>query len=384
MKTVKWEVSPDIWTWILDATDLSDELAAQAKPWIDHDKTPTLKQLEKFGKKIHVPFAYFLLKRPPREDYSLLEYRTVNSVEIQKMSRNLFDVSCNMTDIQEWMRGYHFDNEDGEKLFVGSIDQDFPICEAAVIVRGHLKIEKTWFKSDRCFDKIQAFKYLRDCMSEIGVVVMTSGIVGNNARRALNVEEFRAFALVDKYAPLIFINGKDSIEGKIFSILHEFVHIVVGANNLHNVEHDVAKFYNPIEIFCNGVAAEILVPVDIFKEKWNENKNELSVKISQLSAYFKCSQTVIARRAFDCHFINSEIYKKLISEAKKLVAILKDKRGGDYYKTAAARIDKYFLLALYNSVKEGKTFLRDACLLSNTNRTSFFELVRTVHGGLDD
>ena len=45
---------------------------------------------------------------------------------------------------------------------------------------------------------------------------MMSGIVGNNTHRPLNIDEFRAFSVIDEYAPLIFINSNDSINGKLF------------------------------------------------------------------------------------------------------------------------------------------------------------------------
>ena len=35
------------------------------------------------------------------------------------------------------------------------------------------------------------------------------------------------FTLIDAYAPLIFINAADSESGRVFSLLHEFVHIVI-------------------------------------------------------------------------------------------------------------------------------------------------------------
>ena len=56
--------------------------------------------------------------------------------------------------------------------------------------------------------------------------------------------------------------------------------------------------------------------------------------------------------------------------------------GGDYYRTAASRIDQRFFRLLISSVYEGKTLYSDAFRLTNTNRSTFTNLVESVGGGL--
>jgi len=53
-------------------------------------------------------------------------------------------------------------------------------------------------------------------MSAAGVIVITGGIVRNNTRRALDIHEFRSFAMVDTIAPLIFVNTNDSYDRQFF------------------------------------------------------------------------------------------------------------------------------------------------------------------------
>ena len=49
-------------------------------------------------------------------------------------------------------------------------------------------------------DAREAFNYIRRQLEVCGVVVMMSGIVGKNTHRTLDVDEFRAFAMVDDWA----------------------------------------------------------------------------------------------------------------------------------------------------------------------------------------
>lgn len=61
---------------------------------------------------------------------------------------------------------------------------------------------------------------------------MQKGGAGLGTNRPLEVNELRAFVLLDDYAPLIFINQKDSYTARIFSLIHEFIHILHGTDEL--------------------------------------------------------------------------------------------------------------------------------------------------------
>ena len=218
---------------------------------------------------------------------------------------------------------------------------------------------------------------------------MMSGIVGNNTHRPLDIKEFRAFAIVDEYVPLIFINANDSINGKLFSLLHEFTHICLGENSLFNDRFSTATYVNKTESICNAVAAEIMVPLDLFIIEWGNTiaKYEIEKSIEILAGKFKCGQTVIARKAYDNGKIDYRIYHSI---AQKAVEIYNDQvkrrkeqgSGGDFYRTAASRIDRRFFNLLLNSVQEGKTLYTDAFRLTNTNRSTFMSLAENVGGVL--
>ena len=135
---------------------------------------------------------------------------------------------------------------------------------------------------------------------------------------------------------------------------------------------------------CNAVAAEILVPSEIFINLWNNMVNKsVYEKIKKIASIFRCGTTVIARRALDNGYIRLDIYNKIAEEAVKYYIENEESKstnGGDYYITAASRYDNRFLIALDNSIHEGKTQFTDAYRLTNTNRKTFSKLLDKVRG----
>ena len=219
----------------------------------------------------------------------------------------------------------------------------------------------------------------------IGILVMVNGVVGQNTHRPLSIQEFRAFTLLDEYAPLIFINSKDSPNGKLFSLLHEAAHIWMGKDNFYNDRYGNANGVSDLEVICNAIAAEILVPNDIFAIEWNKrNDLEWNVeKIKVLSRFFKCGATVIARRALDNKLITKDEYDAIAKEAVEYFNQQKAEKistGGNFYNNIAVKNDKRFVLALNSSMYEGTTQFTEVYRLTNTNRKTFSKLVEQIRG----
>lgn len=382
---VKVNVSQDVLSWIMAQIDL-ETISAQVKEnllnWYSGTKQPTYNQIEVASKSTGIPFGYFFLKTPPEEDLSLLNYRTVDSIELAKPSRELVDTIHYMEEIQDWAKTDALANGGYKLNFVGYNSKDTNVKKIASDIRTVLKLQENWFAKLKYNE--EPFNFIRNAISNAGVIVMLSGIVRNNTRRTLSINEFRAFALVDDIAPVIFINSNDSKGAKLFSLLHEFVHICIGENSFFNGDINNGKV-SRIEQICNAVAAEILVPNDIFKIKWDENFDQNKENtINVLSKFFKCGETVIARRALDNRFINEKLYYKVADQAKENFAAFKRKQkenpGGNYYNNMSSRIDHVFFNKLLSSVFEGRTQYSEAFKLTNTNRASFSEMVIRAGG----
>jgi len=383
MPSVHVDIAPEVIDWVIhSATDVSNDVDVLDKliKWQNGIKKPTFSQIESVSKKTRIPLGYFLLQSPPVEDFPILQYRTIDSITTQNPSRNLVDTINDMESTQEWMRDYLIDYGYGQLSFVGSCKNENDKKNIVENILNMLGLAVNWHEKVK--NKDEAFKFFRKRFENAGILVMMSGIVGGNTRRKLDIEEFRAFTLYDEYAPLIFINANDSPSAKLFSLLHEGAHLWLGINNLYNDRYGNAANVSSIEVLCNAVAAEILVPSEKFRAEWGNLKNKpLSSKVQQLSNTFKCGAIVIARKALDYRYISKSDYKTIVDETIQRYNEMREKAsGGDYYITNASRIDNRFLIALDSSTKEGKTQYTDAYRLTNTNRKTFSTLVDEVRG----
>ena len=381
-------VSKDILDWVISRIrmeDISTTVAQRLLQWYNGEKTPTFNQVEEASRATGIPLGYFFLTIPPKEELPLLDYRTVDSLELQKPSRNLVDTIHNMEQIQEWAKEELVRSGASVLPFVGSLKNSNQTSQFVSKVRALLGLSIDWFTSSKTPD--DSFRHIRSRISDAGVIVMMNGIVGNNTHRPLAIDEFRAFALVDNYAPLVFINSNDSISGRLFSLLHELVHILIGKNSFYNDRYSAHGQVNPAETICNAVAAEILVPDALFVSKWNETitQNDAEAAITSLARFFKCGTTVIARKALDHGFITKQLYAKVAQLAVQMYDELrkkaKESSGGDFYKTAVSRIDQRFFRMLVGSVAEGRTLHSEAFRLTNTTRSTFHELREQAGGG---
>ena len=383
MAVVRVSIEPSILNWVINNVSFDDigyERSQTLSDWIAGKKAPTFNQIETFSRASHIPLGYFFLKNPPAEVFPILNYRTIGSVADDNLSRNLADTIHNMESVQIWMRDYLLSVGNDKSSIVSSASINDPIITVANKIRTDLGLQNDW--ATQTTDPWDAFKYFRKAMENAGILIMMNGVVGNNTHRKLNIEEFRAFILIDEYAPLIFINANDSDAGRLFSLVHEGVHIWIGEEELYNDRYNINFNISPLETFCNAVTAEILVPNGLFITEWNKSNTPVLARIKSLASHFSCGEMVIARRAFDNKFISKEEYKNITSLIiegynKKT----KKNPGGDYYNTNLTRIDRNFLLALDNSIHEGKTQYTDAFRLTHTTRATFPQVVQRMKDG---
>ena len=197
------------------------------------------------------------------------------------------------------------------------------------------------------------------------------------------MKEFRAFTLIDTHAPLIFINTTDTANGRLFSLLHETVHVWLGKNSLFNNPEWSDEHVSLLEQKCNAIAAELLVPVVDFSEVW-ASSIPIEDMIERAARHFRCSEAVILRRAYEMKRIPQDVYARMLALQKERFehakAHQKKSSGGDFYNTLLSNLDHRFLAALERSVIQGNTQDTDAYRLTATNRRTYKGVLERMGG----
>ncbi|MFH9416199.1 ImmA/IrrE family metallo-endopeptidase [Streptomyces rochei] len=220
----------------------------------------------------------------------------------------------------------------------------------------------------------EALRGLIDRIENAGVLVMVNGIVGADTHRKLNPREFRGFALTDPVAPLIFINGADTKAAQIFTMVHELAHVYLGESALSDAA--LAKqTNNTAELWCNRVAAEVLVPLTDLRREYRGTPTDS--ELSRLARRYRVSTLVVLKRIFDARFLTWEDYQeRYAAELSRVMAILKageGNSGGDFYNTHPLRLSRQFARAVITDTLEGGTQFRDAYKLLGTRKHQTFQ-----------
>ena len=370
---VEININNNILVWAIERAGFNIDEVSRKIPsfssWLTGKKKPTLKQLETFSQKVHLPFGYLFLETPPDEKLPIPFFRTIQQKEVN-VGLNVYDSILIIQKRQEWLTDYLKENDYPLLEFVGKFKNNENIVEIVSDIKNTLKLDENWADDFPSWEK--AKDHFTQQLEESGIITVFSSIVGNNTHRSIKVEECRGFVLVNEYAPFMFINSADSKSAQMFTLAHELAHIWIGRSAGFDFRQ-LQPANNPIEILCDQIAAELLVSAETLQAIWNRSHD-----FEYLAKYFKVSQIVIARRLFDLGKISRSNFFSFYDDYIRRDFQKKEdgESGGDFYKTQRKRLSVRFLSFVNQAIKENKLLIRDAYQITDLKGNTFHKFMK--------
>lgn len=373
MVACRINISSDVLVWAVeragnDASRYSEE-NAKFRSWMEGTKKPTWNELKKFAQKFYVPLGYLLLPNPPEESGTIPLFR---SADDKKMGLNIRDTVKSMEEKQDWLADYLQSQGFGKRDYVGIYNENSAVDEICRKIREILQLSVNWaFEYKKVED---ALNYLTRVIEDKGVIVCFNSVVGFNNSRPIPVKDCRGFALVNEYAPFVFVNSKDAKSAQIFTLIHEFAHVLTGYSAGIGGDKDITHT-STLEKLCDQVAASLLVSAELLKEEWAKVGENYSV----LSKMFKVSRFVIARRAKEIGLISDAHYFTLYRQwIEEPVHIAGQSSGGQFYATAIKKCSRTFLIHLDNALSSFKISNMDAYRLAGLKGDTFRAVINKI------
>ena len=302
-------LQPSVLRWARERAGISPEELArkiQVKPErvVEWEKSGriSIAQTDNLARSTHTPLGFLYLTEPPTDQLSIPDFRTRRQSG-EPPSPDLLETVESMQRRQSWMRD-ELVAEGAEPLEIGAWRTDDAPQEVARAMRDALRLAGGWPTQEATW--ADALRRLRDQAEDAGVLVVRNGVVGNNTRRKLDPEEFQGFALVDEYAPLVFVNGADSEKTQMFTLAHELAHLLVGETGVSRFQ-EFRPADHATEQFCSRTAAEFLVPESELQDFWPTARQTID-PYQTTARHFKLSSPMAVMDTIDARISPAMMY----------------------------------------------------------------------------
>lgn len=314
-KSLEAIVEPRVLIWARESIGMNIEGVAKrlntsedtVRKWESGQKKPTLIQLEKLARTIYKrPLAAFFLPEPPEEPPLPEDFRTLPRDKRKPFSpktrlairraRRLQSLAIELAN--------SLNREITPKIERTDLSDNPEV--AASRTRKQLGVEIPMQFSWK--NEASALNEWKKTVEKRGVLVFQLGIP---------LEETRGFSLIEGKFPAIVLNLSDEINGRIFSLFHEYGHLLLNGSGICDMGDEVylSDENKSIERFCNHFAGAILVPKDVLINhkliKSSGYRSHWPDKIlKELARGFKVSQEVILRRLVILDLADKDFYKR--------------------------------------------------------------------------
>lgn len=367
-KSIPAIVTPEVLQWArsLDRITL-EEIAQKLKveatkveAWENGSEHPTLAQAKSLAKQYRVPFAYFYLPNTPQKIKRLekVDYRTFGNWGVGEMSRELRWFLRDIEDRRDTMIELYKEAEMEPIPFTLNISVDTAEAVFATQIRNFLsltdqvqiKFRKPETALSFCISKLEEQDFLVFQAAKI------------------QTEEMRGLSIAYDVFPIIALNRKDEPSARLFTLIHELVHILSRTSGICNdMSQDKAQI-GKMELFCNKIAGLALVPTPLLEK----NKNISLIQqyglddtyINAIARDFAVSKEVVLHRLWDIGIIDRTTYFDTFSRYSEEYMVYKNRKKKDGFLPPAldkgTQVGKLYTKAVITAYHAEKLSPREA------------------------
>ena len=302
------EVEPTVLKWAIETsgwapTEIAKRLKispATFQNWFTGNIHPTIKQLEDLSKTVKRPLAAFFLSEPPKEPPLPKDYRQLPDRE------GKFDKKTILA-IRRARRLQNISKELAENLnillrtAITYVKQSDDPKEIALCYRKEFGFTEE-LQRKKLKNSHEVFTFLRDAIEQKNILVFQIPML---------LEDARGFALVNDTPEVVVANSTDEIEPRIFTLMHEFGHVLLHESGVSMPERTLfAKRVGPVEKWCNDFAAGFLLPRSIAESEFPKYKQTLTETstLNKLSRHYKVSKAMLLYNMFKLQYISQKEY----------------------------------------------------------------------------
>ncbi|WP_291967012.1 XRE family transcriptional regulator [Maribacter sp.] len=286
--------------------------------WESGSDFPTIRQAQVLAKSFKRPFSLLFLPKIPKDFQPLQDYRRNDSKKLDTAS--LFIIR-EVQEKQNWISEFFEDMGESPLPFVGK----FSINDNPEIVAND--ILNTLNINPANYNKTPINEWIEKAEAS-GVFVSRAS--NYHSRLLLDRDLIQGFAIADRYAPFLFVNSKNNWSApQLFTLVHELAHIWIAKSGISNeVDIEYSKRplsrFHPVELFCNLVAANALMPKEIITQL-ERNIFDSNNLIFKQSKELGVSSFAFLVRALNLNLITISEYKLLKDDAETEFEIFLEK-----------------------------------------------------------
>ncbi|BBZ51774.1 XRE family transcriptional regulator [Mycobacterium heidelbergense] len=360
MPSIPAPVETSVLRWARESCGLT-ELAAARKlnlpddrvaKWETGQAVPTIAQLRKAAEVYKRSLAVFFLSEPPEGFDTLRDFRRLDGAGSTQWSPELHEEFRRAHIQREFaLELAETDDRDTPTTWRIPVSADDSDVEIAARIRGTLtEVGPLPIPTG----SLNPYEHLNAWVSAIeasGVLVLAT------RGGKVAVGEMRGMCLYFDVLPVIVLNGGDYPRPRLFSLLHEFTHLVLHTEGLCDVTADdrPRTADRSLEARCNAIAAAVLMPAAAVRARpevlarteipssWDYES------LRPIAAYFGVSAEAFLRRLSTLGIVSVELYRQRRAE---FIAAHEDEAertrtsGGDWYRNTVRDLGKAYVRAV--------------------------------------